>query len=75
MWSVGDYLNIAAFSKYEIVTLPEGCEYIGDYAFGGCTKLVEVNFPSTLKTIYDDSFYQCPAAEDMELPKNVEIRK
>lgn len=38
------------------VTLPEGLEIIGHYAFYSCEKLETINFPDSLTTIGESAF-------------------
>lgn len=46
-----------ACSSLTTVTLLEGVEEIGQGAFGNCRELVEISFPSTLKSIGYQAFY------------------
>ncbi len=52
MWYLGD-------STIKKVTIPEGVERIGPYAFAMLTALEEVVLPSTLETIDYGAFYGC----------------
>ena len=58
-------------SKLETVTLPEGLVIIPDYFFFGCRKLANINFPSTLKYIGYNAFYDC-ALTSVNLPEGLE---
>lgn len=56
----------------EKVVLPEGLVSIDEYAFYGCTNLVDISFPSTLKTIGRYSFGILPYLENVVLPEGLE---
>lgn len=57
------------------VTLPETCDFIGSWAFCGCTNLRRVVAPfhddgdedGNWIKVYDDSFEDCPALEDVNV--------
>jgi hypothetical protein len=53
------YNNLESVSGGNVVT-------IGQYAFRGCTALVEVNFPK-VETIGNGAFYDCTALEEVTL--------
>ncbi len=53
------------------VTLPEGIEYIGDYAFYSCDDLRDINFPEGLTTIGDHAFTYCNSLSEIELPSTL----
>ncbi len=52
------------------VIVEEGITYIGDFAFYGCTYLDSVSLPSTLKSIGDLAFADCPI-ETIDIPSGV----
>ena len=52
------------------VIVEEGITYIGDFAFYGCTYLDSVSLPSTLKSIGDLAFADCPF-ETIDIPSGV----
>ena len=54
------------------LTLPEGVEVIGDSAFEGCTRLVHVELPSTLRHIGNRAFAQGLQARSLVLPEGLE---
>lgn len=62
-----------AFSKSRVtnVTLPEGIEKIGPYAFSGCTKLKVITLPETLHTIGEHAFSECSSLSELKLPSNI----
>lgn len=43
------------------ITVPEGVDYIGEYAFEKCSQLTTVNLPGSVETIDNDCFRECPA--------------
>lgn len=57
----------------ESVFLPEGVVRISYGAFGGCTKLVRADLPSTLKIIGEYAFGSCYRLRDMEIPDAVQV--
>ena len=48
------------------VVIPEGVEYIGAYAFAGCTSLEEVVLPSTLEAIEYGAFFGCTSLKTVK---------
>ena len=66
-------LGQGAFIGHEFaaVTLPDGLESIGIYAFYGCTSLTAIRIPGTVKTVGDNSFYGCSALASLELAEGV----
>ncbi len=52
------------------ITIPEGVEIIGAYAFDGCNSLEYIYLPSTLKTIGDYAFRYCNFPE-ISLPESL----
>ena len=53
------------------VILPEGVVSIGTNAFSW-TALSSINFPSTLKTIRNNAFWDCEGLTSVELPEGLE---
>lgn len=51
------------------VSIPEGVEYISDYAFYECYTLKKVILPSTIKFIGANAFSYTDI-EEIEVPKN-----
>lgn len=54
------------------ISIPEGIEVIGEYAFGDCNELTEVILPNSLKSIEDYAFDGCPI-ENIGLPERLEV--
>ena len=54
------------------ITIPEGVEEIGDYAFQGAKNLAMVSFPSTLKTIGRGAFSAVNGLTVVRLPNGLE---
>ena len=44
---------------------------IRDYAFYGCSKLTNVEFPETLQTIGSNAFYKCNSLNNVVIPSGV----
>ena len=59
-------------SDISSVVLPEGLEYIGDYAFQGCYELTNIGFPSTLKEIEYATFRGCEKLSSVEFAEGLE---
>ncbi|MCI6730129.1 MAG: leucine-rich repeat protein [Clostridiales bacterium] len=59
--------------KEEITTviISDGVNSIGDAAFYGCTKLINITIPSSLLTIGSDAFVNCAALECITIPNGV----
>ncbi len=56
IWFIGD-------DTITHITIPEGVERIGMYAFANLTALKSVTLPSTLKSISNGAFYGCTSLE------------
>lgn len=56
----------------ESITVPDGVECIGDYAFAECSDLQQIVLPMSLSGIGDGAFYGNLSLESVELPENVE---
>lgn len=55
-------------SKYII---REGTEVICQYAFKGCSSLIEINIPDSVKVIGQCAFIDCPNLESITIPSGV----
>ena len=70
-----------AYSKLEKVTLPDGLETIGRYAFQSCESLSEINLPDSVKYISSDildgrymesyAFDNCSALKEITIPAGI----
>ncbi len=47
------------------------CEYIGNRAFYGCNKLVNVNFANSLLSVGENAFFQCYLLSEINLPNSL----
>ncbi len=65
-------IGLAAFSGVPIrtINLPDGLSIIGTAAFGGCSKLTDVELPKTLENIEDEAFSGC-AMSSITIPESV----
>ena len=54
------------------ITIPEGVTFIPRLFFAYSDSLVKVNLPSTMKTIGQQSFWQCPSLKTINLPSGLE---
>lgn len=52
--------------------IPEGTEYIGDYAFQGCEKLTDVQIPQSVKGVGSYAFANCASLKEIILPEAVD---
>ena len=50
------------------IYLPEGLQYIGDYALNSCAALTTINIPSTVTEIGDYAFNSCISLTEIDLP-------
>lgn len=57
----------------EPLTLPETIETIGDYAFYGCSRIIEINLPGTLTYIGVSAFEECTSLVSITLPKSLKV--
>lgn len=53
------------------VTIPQGVNYIGYWAFQSCSKLATVVIPSSVTEIGSWAFSNCPALANVTLPANL----
>ena len=49
----------------------QGVEYIGTYAFYGCSNLQTINLPDTITTIGGSCFRNCTKINNVKLPSNL----
>ena len=74
-YDVNDRDTLGAFScckSLKSVTIAEGREKMGIYAFSECFALEKVSFPSTLKSIGAGSFFCCKNLSSIEFPDGLE---
>lgn len=57
------------------ISLPIGLKSIGDYGFGGCTRLQSISLPLTVKEIGKEIFSCCVSLELVSLPEGLEAEK
>ena len=67
-------LGDAAFrgSQLTAITLPDGLESIGSYAFYGCTSLAAIDIPASVTSIGANVFYDCTSLTAVTLPDGLE---
>ena len=53
------------------VTLSEGLESIGSWAFSYCSELSEIQLPETLTELGSAAFYECTSLTSITIPQNV----
>ncbi len=59
------------FTLLETVKLNENLKEIGEYGFGYCARLTEINFPENLEKINNRAFYQCSSLENVTILSSV----
>lgn len=57
------------FADRKDLTIPDGAEEIGQYAFWHHKKLETIQFPKTLRKVGDNSFSNCPKLRSVVLPE------
>ena len=65
--NIEDYFKIPSS-----LTIPEGCERIGEIAFSECEKLREVTFPESVEWIGYASFSDCVGLKKVVIPESVD---
>lgn len=53
------------YGRVENISIPDGIEEIGSYAFAGQTDIKTLKFPKTLKTIGEYAFQNCLGVEEV----------
>ncbi|MBR3474774.1 MAG: leucine-rich repeat domain-containing protein [Oscillospiraceae bacterium] len=53
------------------VVIEEGVTEIGDFAFYGCSRLEELQLPTSLRRIGNSAFGYCPKLEKVQLPEKL----
>lgn len=61
----------AECSKLERVTLPDNLTEIKHMTFESCVNLVDVNIPSSVKTIGNRAFYECKKLPSFDFPSEL----
>lgn len=54
------------------LTIPEGCEKIGNCAFWECERLEKVKISESVKVIGEDAFYKCENLRKVIISRSVE---
>ena len=63
---------IAYWGENSEVTIPEGVQSIGDYAFYDCNSLTSLTLPSSLQSIGDSAFCDCSSLTSLYIPTGTE---
>jgi len=58
--------------KFAAITLPDGLESIGNYAFYGCTSLAAIDIPASVTSIGENVFYDCTSLTAVTLHDGLE---
>lgn len=56
------YSNAFSGAYVKDLTIPEGVEQIGSFAFSSCSNLKNLSIPSSISLIEDSAFYSCPSS-------------
>ena len=69
----GNILNAEEYCPAikNVITLPNGLQSIGAYAFINCKELTSVVIPNSVKSIGDMAFSKCIGITSIRIPKNV----
>lgn len=64
-----------AFSKSRVtdVTVPEGIQKIGPFAFSGCNLLRKITLPESLHAIGEHAFSECGNLSEIKLPTDITV--
>lgn len=60
------------FSNIKYIHFPNSLTTLGHYAFKGCERLEEVNFPNTFKELFNGVFCGCTSLKTVILPDGLE---
>ncbi|MBR5370639.1 MAG: leucine-rich repeat domain-containing protein [Oscillospiraceae bacterium] len=64
--------NLAfAYSDMKTITLSDGLQSIGDFAFMDCKNLTDITIPPLVEKIPDYCFYRCKALKTADLNSNI----
>ena len=63
---------IAYWGENSEVTIPEGVQSIGDYAFCDCSSLTSLTLPSSLQSIGGGAFLRCSSLTSLTLPSSLQ---
>ena len=63
---------IAYWGENSEVTIPEGVQSIGDYAFCDCSSLTSLTLPSSLQSIGGGAFFGCNSLSSLTLPSSLQ---
>ena len=66
--NIGNSFDTGVLKK---ITISNGIEHIGAYAFSYCDNLESIILPESLKNIERDAFYACSSLKDITLPNGI----
>lgn len=70
VFEVQDKTLVRYTGRDETVTVPDGIEVLGEWAFDGC-EAKKIILPETLKEIQNYCFFNCPNLADITLPASL----
>ena len=53
--------------------LPAGLQYIGSYAFSGCSGLTTISLPNSIKSIGSNAFAECADLSSIAIPSGITV--
>ncbi|MBQ7538969.1 MAG: leucine-rich repeat protein [Treponema sp.] len=59
------------FPNCSTITISDGVENIGAYAFSGCTQLSTINIPDSVTSIGNSTFSGCTSLKEITIPDSV----
>jgi len=60
-------LILAPVGRKGFYSIPDGIQYIGNYAFSGCKRLVNIILPDSISFIGDSAFTRCERLKTITL--------
>ena len=61
-----------SYSNVRSVTIADGVQYIGQYAFQNCYELEEVTLPESIASIGNYAFFECFELAKINLPEGID---
>ena len=71
-WGVIGYSRVGLYFKIpSTLVIPDGCKWVGDWAFWRCKKLRKVVIPESVEIIEPNAFAWCVKLEKVVIPEGV----
>lgn len=65
--------NMFYNTKISTIILPDSITEIKPYAFGCCSKLIDINIPKNVHTIDQHAFHYCTSLPSITIPSSVKV--